>query len=418
MTLIKTIFSYSAANIINAAVPFFLLPILTAYLNPEEFGVLSLVQLLFTLSLPFVLMNIHGLFMIEYSKLSFDEFKSFVSSMILIPFFAFIIIQFLFFIFSNNLSILFNIPEKWVILSPIVVLAQSIPTMIPVLFQAKKQPINYGIFKITLTVVNLGLSLFLIVTLSQGLDGRLYGIFYSYILFTVVGFFILFKLDLLSLSVSFTHIKNALKFGIPLVPHTLAGIFLSMSDRIFLSNMLGNESVGIYSVAFQLSSAILIIMTSINQAWIPHLYEKLNSNPTIEEKRKIVIQSYKIIGIMAIITVIFIVTISIIYQIFIDERYYDGINISRLLAIGFMFQGFYFMVTNYIFYMKRSSLLSMITISSAIVIMSLNYILIPIYGVYGSTYAMVIGYFIWFSLTFYFSSKVYRMPWLDSIIKK
>lgn len=418
MTLIKTIFSYSAANIINAAVPFFLLPILTAYLNPEEFGVLSLIQLLFTLSLPFVLMNIHGLFMIEYSKLSFDEFKSFVSSMILIPFFAFIIILFLFFIFSNNLSILFNIPEKWVILSPIVVLAQSIPTMIPVLFQAKKQPINYGIFKITLTVVNLGLSLFFIVTLSQGLDGRLYGIFYSYILFTGVGFFILFKLGLLSLSVSFTHIKNALKFGIPLVPHTLAGIFLSMSDRIFLSNMLGNESVGIYSVAFQLSSAILIIMTSINQAWVPHLYEKLNSNPTVEEKRKIVIQSYKIMGIMAIITVIFIVTISVIYQIFIDERYYDGINISRLLAVGFMFQGFYFMVTNYIFYMKKSNLLSMITISSAIFIMLLNYILIPIYGVYGSTYAMVIGYFIWFSLTFYFSTKIYSMPWLDNIIKK
>ncbi|MCG3717788.1 oligosaccharide flippase family protein [Aliarcobacter butzleri] len=411
MTLIKTIFSYSAANIINAAVPFFLLPILTAYLSPEEFGVLSLVQLLFTLSLPFVLMNIHGLFMIEYSKLSFDEFKSFISSMILIPFFAFIIIQFLFFIFSNNLSILFNIPEKWVILSPIVVLVQSIPNMIPVLFQAKKQPINYGIFKITLTVVNLGLSLFFIVTLSQGLDGRLYGIFYSYILFTVVGLFILFKLDLLSLSVSFTHIKNALKFGIPLVPHTLAGIFLSMSDRIFLSNMLGNESVGIYSVAFQLSSAILIIMTSINQAWVPHLYEKLNSNPTVEEKRKIVIQSYKIMGIMAIITVVFIVTISVIYQIFIDERYYDGINISRLLAVGFMFQGFYFMVTNYIFYMKKSSLLSMITINAAILNIILNYYLISIFGIYGATYTMIICWLFFFVITWIVSNKIYYMPW-------
>lgn len=411
MTLTKSIFSYSAANIINAAVPFFLLPILTVYLNPEEFGVLSLVQLLFTLSLPFVLMNIHGLFMIEYSKLSFDEFRSFVSSMILIPFFTFIIIQILFFIFSNNLSLLFNIPEKWVILSPIVVLAQSIPTMIPVLFQAKKQPINYGIFKIALTLVNLGLSLFLIVTLSQGLDGRLYGIFYSYILFTGIGFFILLKLDLLSLSVSFTHIKNALKFGIPLVPHTLAGIFLSMSDRIFLSNMLGNESVGIYSVAFQLSSAILIIMTSINQAWVPHLYEKLNSNPTIEEKRKIVIQSYKIMGIMAIITVVFIVTISVIYQIFIDERYYDGINISRLLAIGFMFQGFYFMVTNYIFYMKRSSLLSMITINAAILNIILNYYLISIFGIYGATYTMIICWLLFFIITWIVSNKIYYMPW-------
>jgi len=411
MNLTKNIFSYLTANIINAAVPFFLLPVLTSYLNPEEFGVLSLVQLLFTLSLPFVLMNIHGLFIIEYSKLSQDEFKTFISTMILIPLAGFVILELIFFIFSIQLAELFNIPEKWVLYAPIVVLAQSIPTMIPVLFQAKKQPLNYAIFKIALTVINLGLSLFFVVTLLEGLDGRLLGIFSSYMVFTFIGLVILYRLNLLKFKVSFSFMKDALSFGVPLIPHTLAGVFLAMSDRIFLSNMLGNEAVGIYSVAFQLSSAIAIIMTSINQAWVPHLYEELNTNPTIEVKRKIVIQSYKIMALMSLIALSFILIISFVYQIFIDERYQSGINLARLLAIGFMFQGYYFMVTNYIFYMKKSSLLSMVTIGAALVLMILNYILIPLYGIYGSAYAMIIGWSLLFLFTWKISNRIYFMPW-------
>ena len=142
MSLKKNLISYSVVNIINASVPFFILPILTFYLSPEDFGKLSIIQLLFTITLPFLLVNIYGLFKIEYSKLSFEEFKIFVSSIILIPIFVFFIIQILFFIFSDRLSEMFDIPEKWIMLSPIVVLFQCIPTMIPVLFQAKKQPFN------------------------------------------------------------------------------------------------------------------------------------------------------------------------------------------------------------------------------------------------------------------------------------
>lgn len=411
MTLTKHIFSYSAANIINSAVPFFLLPILTAYLNPEEFGILSLVQLLFSLSLPFILMNAHGLFVIEYSKLSQDEFRSFVSTIILIPILGFLILEFLFFMFSSYICELFNIPEKWVLYAPVVVLAQSIPTILPVLFQAKKQPLNYAVFKIALTVANLGLSLFFVVALLQGLDGRLLGIFYSYVLFTFIGIYILYRLELLRLNISFNFMKDALRFGIPLIPHTLAGIFLAMSDRIFLSNMLGNEAVGIYSVAFQLASATAIIMASINQAWVPHLYEELNANPTLEAKRKIVIQSYKIMGIMFFVTLSFIVISFFIYQIFIDERYHSGLNLARLLAVGFMFQGFYFMVTNYIFYMKKSTLLSLVTMSAAMVLMALNYILIPIYGIYGSAYAMIIGWLILFIFAWRLADRSYPMPW-------
>lgn len=116
-------------------------------------------------------------------------------------------------------------------------------------------------------------------------------------------------------------------------------------------------------------------------------------------------------GLMSLVSLCFILVISFIYQIFIDERYHSGINLARLLALGFMFQGFYFMVTNYIFYLKKSSLLSMVTISAAVVLMILNYILISLYGIYGSSYAMIIGWCLLFLFTWKLSNKIYFMPW-------
>jgi O-antigen/teichoic acid export membrane protein len=411
MTLTKHIFSYSVVNIINSAVPFLLLPILTRYIAPEEYGVLSLIQMMFALALPFVLMNVHGLFTIEYSKLSFEEMGELISTMIWVPIGGFVVLQMIFFVGGDLIASFLHIPIKWVYFTPLVVLSQSIPAMLPVLFQAKKEPLNYGYFKVLLTVLNLGLSLLFVASFLQGYEGRLWGIFWSHLFFTLVGLVILYKINYLKLQVSYQKIKEALVFGVPLIPHVLAGVLLSMADRIFLSNMLGNEAVGIYSVAFQLASATAIIMASINQAWIPHLYEELNANPTLEAKRKIVIQSYKIMGIMFFVTVSFIGVVFFVYQIFINERYHSGINLARLLAIGFMFQGFYYMVTNYIFYMKKSTLLSLVTMSAAMVLMALNYILIPMYGIYGSAYAMIIGWLFLFVLIWNLAQKSYAMPW-------
>ncbi len=411
MTLTKHIFSYSAANIINSAVPFLLLPILTRYLAPEEYGVLSLIQMMFTLALPFVLMNVHGLFTIEYSKLSFEEMSELISTMIWIPVGGFVVLQVIFFLFGDFVANFLSIPVKWVYFTPLIVLTQSIPAMLPVLFQAKKEPLNYAYFKVLLTVVNLGLSLFFVVSLLQGYEGRLWGIFWSHLIFTLVGLIVLYRMNYLRLQLSYAKIKEALAFGVPLIPHVLAGVLLSMSDRIFLAKMLDASAVGIYSVAFQLSSAVMIVMTSINQAWIPHLFEKLNSNPSIKEKKEIVVQTYKIMGIMSLIAVAFIIVVPYIYSVFIDEKYFEGINLARVVAIGFMFQGFYFMVTNYIFYTKKTHLLSMMTMFAAGFLMLLNYMLIPMFGMYGSAYAVIVGYFFMFVLTWVLASKIYTMPW-------
>jgi O-antigen/teichoic acid export membrane protein len=98
--------------------------------------------------------------------------------------------------------------------------------------------------------------------------------------------------------------------------------------------------------------------------------------------------------------------------VFIDESYHSGLLVSRILAIGFLFQGFYFMFTNYIFYSKKTKYLSFITLFSSIIVVLSNFYFINLIGVLGAAYALVISYMALCLLTAYFANKLVPMPWL------
>ncbi len=412
MSLRRHIFSYSAANMVNAALPFLLLPLLTSYLSPGDYGKLSLVQLMTSLSFPFILLNIHSLFVLEYSKLSPAEFGRFVSSMVWIPLGAFALLELLFILFHSPLSAAFKIPSEWVLCVPLFALMQSIPTMLPVIFQAKKEPLNYAKFKISLTLANFAFTLVFIVSLGMGWEGRILGIAAAYALFSLIGLAVLRSLGYLELYVSRDTLKEALRFGIPLLPHTLAGILLAMSDKLFLANMMGVHEVGLYSVAFQVAGGILIVMTSVNQAWMPHLYEQLNASPSAGTKILIVGQTYKVALAMAAFTLVFIALVPLVYRFFIGENYQGGVVLSQVLSVAFLLQGFYFIVTNYIFYVKKTYLLSIVTTLSLLLLWGLNYFFILRYGVIGSAYALVCGYGTIFILGWILAHRLYPMPWI------
>jgi len=411
MSLRKQILSYSGVNIINASVPFLLLPILTRCLSPSDYGILSLVQLLMALAFPIVL-NAQSLITIEYSNLSVNKFKKLISSILFFAFAGFIVLELGFYLLSDYIYEYFFLPDRLLLFIPVFLLFQVIPILIPFIFQAKKQPFNFGKFKISLTIFNIGLSLFFVMYLNYGWEGRLWGIVGSFAVFNLIGLYLLMKIDLLSFNLDKDSIMQVFRYGIPLIPHAIAAVLISGSSRFFLADIMGVKEVGVFAVSFQVASSIYIIMSSINLAWSPHLFERLNKTPTMDVKLKIIKQSYQIMLFMIIIVVVFLVFSQFIFHVFIDESYHSGLLVSRILAIGFLFQGFYFMFTNYIFYSKKTKYLSFITLFSSIIVVLSNFYFINLIGVLGAAYALVISYMALCLLTAYFANKLVPMPWL------
>ena len=69
------------------------------------------------------------------------------------------------------------------------------------------------------------------------------------------------------------------------------------------------------------------------------------------------------------------------------------------------------MVTNYIFYAEKTSILAKITFFSASLNVVLNYFFIKKFVAIVAAQATSVIYFIQFLLTWLLSAKVYKMPW-------
>ena len=167
---------------------------------------------------------------------------------------------------------------------------------------------------------------------------------------------------------------------------------------------------GIYAVGYQFGAIIGIFAMAFNNAYAPYLYEQL-SNITNEKKIKLVKFTYLyFIGIL-FFAIFLSYVFSLIIPYFLGESFHEASKFIIWIALAHAFQGMYLMVVNYIYYTKKTYVISIVTFSMSIIHVALSYSLIHIYGVIGAAYATIISFFITFIWVWIASNKVYSMPW-------
>jgi O-antigen/teichoic acid export membrane protein len=94
--------------------------------------------------------------------------------------------------------------------------------------------------------------------------------------------------------------KHALRFGVPMIPHALAGWVMGMSDRMMINRLQSVSEMGLYTVAAQLAGVLGMLQLSFNTAWSPWLYAELKREDA-QVNRKIVRFTYAYVGAMLVI---------------------------------------------------------------------------------------------------------------------
>ena len=145
----------------------------------------------------------------------------------------------------------------------------------------------FGYISIGTLFFDLSLSLLLVAGLSQGFQGRLIASSIAFSLFGLYGVWLI-KRDLLFSSIIIQkRIIEIVKFGLPLVPHALGGVSLAVAGRYLVAYMLGPKDAGVYALGYQVGSIMLLVGTSINQAWSVLLFKWLGEGVN---KNKIMIR--------------------------------------------------------------------------------------------------------------------------------
>ena len=197
-------------------------------------------------------------------------------------------------------------------------------------------------------------------------------------------------------------------------------LVLSSFDRFVLANEFGLAVAGIYMVAVQLGNTLNILFQSINKAYTPWLFENLKKDE-LSIKIKIVKNTYIYFLLLLVVALLGYFISPYILKLVVGEKFHQASTIIGLVIVGNIFSGMYLMVTNYLFYAKKTYPLTVITPISAILHIILMFYLIPSYGLHGAAFSFLIANFIRFILTWGCSVKLYKMPWLltnDKVVSK
>lgn len=409
-SLLRSSGIYTLTSILNASVPFFLLPILTRYLSPEEYGIVAMFSVVVGLVSPFVGLGVNGAITRKYYDQENVELSSYIYNCLLILLSSAVLVGVVFYSFGPFFSRITSIPENWLWAVILVSVAQFLIKINLAIWVAQVKPITFGLFQISQTVLRFGLAIVLVVVVAMGWQGQVGAVVISSGAFAVIGVYMLYKDGMVKVSLNKTYITQALEFGLPLIPHTLSIFLINMTDRLFITNMSGIEQTGIYVVGYQIGMIVNVFGDAFHKAWTPWLFSNLKKE-SLGSRLKVVKVSYLYIGVLMVMAVLVAVISPFLFGTVIAEEYSSSAQFVLWIAMGYFFNGVYRVFVDYIFFVERTKILATITFAVAILNIGLNYIFIKEFGPLGAAMATTLIYLAKGLVISIVANKYYPMPW-------
>jgi len=412
MSLIKRSGIYLSSNILNALVPFILLPILTRELTPGEYGQIAIFQTLVSGLAAFTGLNTIGAATLKYydknSQNILDKYNS-MCMLLLIASAIFLFVLAMF--FSGTLGQWLEIPSWWVYLAILISSGTFIIQFRLTQWQIRGQAITFGVIQVSQSISLLLITLWFLYGLHQGMESRINALFLVTIVYSLICIVCFYKDKLLAINkINFDFVKDAWSYGVPLIPHVVGIFLLSSLDRVVINTKLGSGSAGIYMLGVQLGLSMVVVFDALNKALLPWLFRVLAEN-SLGQIKKVVRFTYLYFLVLLFLGLLSFVVGPYVINIVAGKEFTQATTIIGWLCLGQAFNGMYLMVTNYIFYAKATGRLSLITITCGIVNVLLLIVMISDYGIVGASVAFASSMLIRFLCTWWLAVKVCGFSW-------
>ena len=409
---------YAFSDCLGRAISFIVLPLVSYYIVPEQLGIESnfgVLQGIVILLSGQVIINALPYYYYEEKK---TDIALFVTSMLFL-------VTCLCFIFTL-ISLLINpVIEKYLHLN----LALQLLVFVSVtsnllvnasqqLFRLEERPIKFAIFQISYILIYIPLMIYLVVSCRMQALGKIYSNVIAISLIGIVHAISLWKRGYLTLRVDFKIIRKLLNFGIPLLPHSLSFWIKSGVDKILLTTYCGLSANGIYSMAMTFGAVYSIFNTAFFNTYIPYLQKRI-SNITEEnretENQSIVVQSYKICVLFLVVCILAIVLSWLAIKYLLNKDYMPSLEYLPWIFASLTIYSFYNIVIQYPYTIKKTKWLGVITFSGSCIQALLAWLFVLLLGADGIKYSLVLGSLIIMVGVWWYSNKVYPMPWFDVI---
>lgn len=390
--LVKNTLVFALGNLGSRLVTFLLVPVYTAVLLPAEYGVTDLLYTICTVLGPVITLNLSdGVMRFCLDKDAKPKKILFLSSLAIL--------------FSSiiglciiPLSELFASSRGYGITIYLCSLTMGLAQVYLAYLRGIEKPLLYSIGCILQTLMIALLSILFLCLFRWGISGYFRAYIYANLL-TMLYCFVAGKMGFPSIkainlrsSRTKHEMWDLLKYSAALIPNTLMWWIMNASDRVMVTAFLGAAANGIYSVSYKIPGLVSTCNTIFNQAWSYSAIKEANAKDRLNFTNRVF---ENLVLFVTITSIGILIVLKPLMHIYVSSDYYEAWKCSPILLLGnsFLILGSFVASTTYTVGKNSVGMLKS-GLWGAIPNIIINFILIPLWGIYGAAIATCISYII------------------------
>lgn len=401
--LFKNTAIVSLGKICTQLITFFLLPLYTAVLSTEEYGIIDLLNTLVSLFIPIVLLQVeHAVFRyLLDARDNKEEQKKIITNTCIFFVFQIFIYLIIFAIAANWIN---NTYKYFLVINLIATACSSILLQIT---RGLGDNMKYAVGSFISGATTVILNVIFIVVFKWGAYGILIATFLGNI---ICATYILFSKKIIKY-ISFKQkdiqlLKQMLKYSIPLVPNMLSWWVVNASDRMVISTVLGIAANGIYSASNKFSAVISTLYSVFNLTWTESASLHINE----EDKDSFFSNIFDfIIRFFGSICLGVIAIMPFAFSILINEKFGEAYYQIPILMIATMFNILVSFLGSIYVAKKITKEIAKTSILAAIINLTTNLLLVRFIGLYASSISTAVAYFSMFIYRYIDSKKYIKL---------
>ena len=415
-TLLGNALIYILSDGITKALSFLILPFVSFYLIPEQLGIAANFDVLQSILMLLAGQAIVNALPYFYYDRSREEIGLLVSNLLFIT----IVVNLCFLII---ILLIYGLIDEYLhiglflqLLTLISVIANLLLSINLILYRLEEKPFVFLKLQLLQSLIYVFLLILLVVCLRKEALGKIYSAVFSCSIVCLLHIYLLYKRGYLIWKIDRNSIGELLRFGIPLLPHSLSFWIKSGMDKILLTTFCGLSVNGLYSMAMSFGAIYSIFKVAFDNAYIPYLQKRI-SKMTFDnqkaEKKQLVRISYIISSVFFLLFFVVMFICWILIQYVLSDLYRDSFQFIPWILFSLTIYSFYSLVVQYPYTAKKTLGLGIITFSGSIIQLLLTFVLVRMLGADGIKYSLVIGALVTMFSVWWYSNRVYPLPWFS-----
>lgn len=377
---------YSLGEIIPRILSFLLLPLLTRYLSPEDYGITGYITTTVTFLYVFTILSVNTYALRNYYKYETElERKTLVGNIfVFLTTWGFVMLCVEVLLLPVIISAFqIQVPFYPYFLLGLLINYFDVVSVVPLIaYRVHQDAKRFVMLGVGRTILQYLLMVLFVVHLNLGLYGAYLGRLLGCIPFVILYFYIIRIKGIFTINTQ--QIRDALIFSLPLLPGALSYLVISIFDRIVLERYVSLSELGIYSIASTLALTLNIVILGMYRSFEQKIFQTHGQDGytiLIDRLYRIYIALLYIAGFLMIAfsrELLFLLTTS---------EFYNAENYIVYLTVAVIISGINTFLSTLFIAEQNRKMVTKASIASVIISVAANIILIRYYGIIGACFA-------------------------------